>query len=95
MLSTNADRKVLVLWLIAVGLITARELRTPGLPVYGMPRPSAYVGSAIVYGAAAILSEAVPELAVAFAFGWTLAIAYQIVNRKAQTGAAAPRAQGA
>jgi hypothetical protein len=72
----NPDRKVLVFWLITVGLITTRELRTPGLPVYGMPRPSAYVGSAVVFGSAAIVSEFAGDLAVLFAAGWTLAIAY-------------------
>lgn len=86
----NADRKVLVFWLIAVGLITARELRTKDLPL-GMPRPSAYTGSAIVYGAAAIVGEFAPDLGVIAAGGWTLAIAYQSLQAERARGAGSDR----
>lgn len=69
---TNPDRKILVLWVIAIALITNSELRSG----QGMPRPHRYVGSAIVYGIAAVLAEVSGDLAFWMALGWTLAIAY-------------------
>jgi hypothetical protein len=86
----NADRKVLVFWLIAVALITSRELSTEGLPL-GLPRPSAYVGSAIVYGAAAIVAEFAPALGVVAAGGWTLAIAYGSLQARKRGATVAPQ----
>lgn len=73
----NADRKIVVAWMIAVALITTRELRQKTDRPLGLPLPSAYTGSAIVYGAAAIVAEFAPDLAVVAAAGWTLAIAYR------------------
>ncbi len=73
----NPDRKVLVAWLIAVGILTARELKSGAI----MPRPSVYVGSAIVYGGAAIIAEFSGDLAVALAAGWTIAIGLALVGK--------------
>lgn len=81
----NPDRKILVLWVIAVALITRDEIRSG----YSLPRPHRYTGSAIVYGMAALLSELAPELAVVFAFGWTLAIAFRRQEQAQPTKAAA------
>ncbi len=85
----NPDRKVLVFWLLTVGLITARELRSSALPIFGMPRPSAYLGSAVVFGTAAIMAEFAGDLAVVFAAGWTLAIAYSVTSSKSKAAAQA------
>lgn len=74
---TNPDRKILVMWVIAVALITKRELANPTGVLPGLPNPAAYFGSAIVYGIAAVLAELVGDLAVILAFGWTLNIAYR------------------
>lgn len=71
----NADRKILVLWVIAIALITRDELASGEF----MPRPSRYVGSAMVYGVAAVIAEFAADLAFWLAFGWTLAIAYQML----------------
>ncbi len=75
---SNPDRKILVLWVIALALITRRELANPsGIPGIGLPNPAAYFGSAIVYGLAAVLAEAAGDLAFYLALGWTLAIAFR------------------
>lgn len=68
---SNPDRKILVLWVIAVALITRDEIRSG----YTLPRPHRYTGSAIVYGMAALLAELAGPVAVVFALGWTIAIA--------------------
>lgn len=81
----NPDRKILVMWMIAIGLISARELKSGQL----LPRPHVYVGSAVVYGIAAILAEVAPDVAVLAAAGWTLAIAYSLLENKG-AGLAAP-----
>jgi hypothetical protein len=80
----NPDRKILVLWVIAIALITRDELRGG----QRLPRPSRYVGSAMVYGIAAVLSEVAGDLAVWLAVGWTLAIAYRVIG--SPTGAPVP-----
>jgi hypothetical protein len=72
----NPDRKILVMWVIALALITRDELSTGAV----MPHPSRYVGSAMVYGLAAILAELAGPLAVWLAAGWTLAIAFQTLS---------------
>jgi len=72
----NPDRKVLVLWLIAIAMITWRELKAGEVP----PAPHAYVGSAIVYGFAAILAEAAGDVGVYLAVGWTLWLAYGLID---------------
>jgi hypothetical protein len=69
---TNPDRKILVMWVIALALITRDELRQGQV----LPRPSRYVGSAMVYGLAAVLAEVTGDFAVWLAVGWTLAIFY-------------------
>lgn len=80
----NADRKVLVLWFIALGLISWRELKAPSGVLNGLggtiklPNPSAYVSSMVVYGGAALIAEVSGELAVALAAGWTLSIIYRM-----------------
>lgn len=70
---TNPDRKILVLWVIALALITRDELRS-GQP---LPRPFRYVGSAMVYGLAAVTAEVAADFAVWLAAGWTLAIFFR------------------
>lgn len=83
----NPDRKILVMWVIALALITRDELSPTG-GAQQLPRPSRYVGSAMVYGLAAVLSELTGDLAVWLAAGWTLAIAYRTLapNESQQTG---------
>lgn len=68
----NPDRKILVMWVIVLALITRDEIES-GQP---LPRPSRYVGSAMVYGLAAVLAELTGDFAVWLAAGWTLRIAY-------------------
>lgn len=79
---TNPDRKILVMWVIALALITRDELRQGQI----LPRPYRYVGSAMVYGLAAVLAEVTGDFAVYLAAGWTLAIFYGSV--KDRSGAA-------
>jgi hypothetical protein len=77
---SNPDRKILVLWVIALALITRRELRAPsGIPGLSLPNPASYFGSAIVYGLAAVLAEVAGDFAFFLALGWTIAIALNIV----------------
>lgn len=78
---SNPDRKILVLWVIALALITRRELAKPSGPL-SLPNPASYFGSAIVYGMAAVLAEAAGDLAFFLALGWTLAIAFGVVAPK-------------
>lgn len=80
----NPDRKILVMWVIAIALITRDEIKSG----VGMPRPHRYVGSAMVYGIAAILAEFAGPLAVWLAVGWTLSIAYTTLS--ADGGGKAP-----
>lgn len=81
----NPDRKILVLWVIAIALITKDELSSGQT----MPRPFRYVGSAMVYGIAAVVSEFAGDLAVWLAVGWTLSIAYKSLSgSKGATGKA-------
>lgn len=80
-MGNSADRSILVLWLLGVSMVTWRELRHPS-GVLAMPAPSAYVGTIIVYGAAALVGEVSPPLGVALAFGWTLALAYSALGVK-------------
>ena len=75
----NPDRKILVLWVIALVLITRDEFRS-GQP---LPRPYRYVGSAMVYGLAAVTSEVTGDFAVWLAAGWTLAIFYRTLGKQA------------
>lgn len=81
---SNPDRKILVMWVIALALITRDELRSGEQ----LPRPSRYVGSAMVYGLAAVLAELTGPLAVWLAAGWTLTIAYKALGPA--EGATAP-----
>jgi hypothetical protein len=72
----NPDRKVLVLWLVAMAMITWGELRRGAR----MPQPRAYVASGIVYGLAAVLAEVAGDVAVFAAFGWTLTVAVNVLG---------------
>lgn len=74
----NADRKILVMWVIAAAMLTKREIDEGEF----MPRPNIYAGSAMVYGVAAVLAEFAPDLAFWLAFGWTLQIAYQMLTTR-------------
>ena len=69
-------RLILLLWFVAIALITRRAV----VEQKSMPPPHAYVGSAMVYGTAALLGEFAPQLAATFAVGWTLALAYATVG---------------
>ena len=85
---TNPDRKILVMWVIAIALITRDELHNGNQ----LPRPFRYVGSAMVYGLAAVLAEVTGDFAVWLAVGWTLSIAYSsLAPNKAQIGAGTQR----
>ena len=83
---SNPDRKILVLWVIAIALITRDEIKSGNT----LPRPSRYVGSAMVYGIAAVLSEVAGDLAVWLAVGWTLSIAYRALAGGGLGGTPAP-----
>jgi hypothetical protein len=71
-----SDRRILVLWALAIGLITWREFRNPSpdAVIPGLPRPWAYTGAAAAYAVAAIAAEANADLGVALALAWTVAI---------------------
>jgi hypothetical protein len=82
---TNPDRKILILWVIAIAMITMDEIRS-GQP---MPRPWRYTGSAVVYGLAGVVSEVTGDFAVALAAGWTIAIFFKALGNKGTTKAPA------
>jgi hypothetical protein len=68
----NPERKVLVLWLIALAMITYKEVRGGASK---MPAPSAYLPSSIIYGIAAVLAEVAGDVSVLLATGWTISLA--------------------
>lgn len=72
----NADRKVLVLWVLAASMLTRNEIKAGER----MPRPAVYTRSGMVYGIAAVVAEFAPDLAFWLALGWTLTIAYQTIG---------------
>lgn len=85
---TNPDRKILILWVIAIAMITVDEVKGG----QALPRPSRYMGSAVVYGIAAVTAEVAADFAVWLAVGWTLAIFYKALANKAVSGSTAPTA---
>lgn len=72
----NPDRRILVLWALAMGLITYREIVTPSSDAIlaGVPRPWAYTGGTVAYVFAALVGEANAPLGAALALAWTVAI---------------------
>jgi hypothetical protein len=72
----KADRRILVLWALAMGLITYREIKAPAPDaiVPGIPRPWAYTGGTVAYVVAALVGEASASLGAALALAWTVAI---------------------
>lgn len=72
----KGDRRILVLWALAMGLITYREIKrpSPDAVLAGIPRPWAYTGGTIAYVFAGLVSEANQSLGVALALAWTIAI---------------------
>ena len=89
---SNPDRKILVMWVIAIALITRDEFHAG----FSLPRPHRYVGSAMVYGLAAVLAELTGDFAVWLAAGWTLSIAFTTLSpNTAQTAGTAGKQIGA
>lgn len=69
-------RLILLLWFLAIVFIARRAI----VEEHELPPPHAFVGSAIVYGSAALIGEFAPTLGATFAFGWTVALAYAMVG---------------
>ena len=72
----SGDRHVLVLWALALGLITWREFRSPAADavIPGIPRPWAYTGASIAFALAALVGEVNGRLGTALAAAWVVAI---------------------
>jgi hypothetical protein len=70
------DRHVLVLWALALGLITYREFRHPAADavIPGIPRPWAYTGASAAFAVAAIIGEVNGPFGTMLAAAWVLAI---------------------
>jgi hypothetical protein len=65
------ERRILLLWAIAIVVISRQALRAGT-----MPHPHAFVSSAILYGMASLLAEVAPQPATYLAAGWTLRLVY-------------------
>jgi hypothetical protein len=63
----NARKVVLGAWLAMIGLATIRRVTNPNTP--GLPSPSVYLASGVVFSMLYGLSAVVPGLAAALAVG--------------------------
>ncbi len=63
-------------WLLAVGVQTARDVRTCRKP----PVPSEFVASGAAFGLLTLLSQGAPELATVIAWGVLIAIVLRIME---------------
>lgn len=68
-------RTVLVGWIVAVAFVAWREVKTTS----SMPKPSAFLGTGIIYGSLSVLAEVLPALAGPLTLAWTLGLAYSAV----------------
>lgn len=84
------ERRILLLWALAIVVIARRAIAAGN-----MPHPHSFAGSAIVYGAASLLSEVTPKLATTLAVGWTLNIVFQDLAGEGSRRGPGPRARTA